>query len=140
MTKFVFEGATSVESRSRPKVQRSEEGVAVNVGVASESDGIEARRSAGEGDVKGILRIARFRRVLLDEGGVEDYCCIRERDLHAVVCDGDGSDVAGGEKLPEDDNRKRSGSNDDKGVRIISVGRVAHLRCLLQEVFFEART
>ena len=43
MMKLVFEGATSVESRSRPEVQRSEEGVAVNVWVVSDSDGIKAR-------------------------------------------------------------------------------------------------
>ena len=140
MMKLVFEGATSVESRSRPEVQMSEEGVAVDVRVVSESDGIYARISAGEGDVKGIHRIATFRRVLQDEGGAVDYCCIRERNLHAIVRDGDCSDVAGGEKLPEDDDRKRSDSKDESGFTSIRVAGVAHLCCMLQDVFFEART
>ena len=61
--------------------------------------------------------------MLQDEGGVANYGCVR--DLHAIVRDCDRSDAAGGEELPEDKDRKRSGSKDESRRSRIRKGNIS---------------
>ena len=72
--------------------------------------------------------------MLQDEGGVANYGCVR--DLHAIVRDCDRSDAAGGEELPEDNDRKRSSSKD--GIRRTRIRKenISHLCSNIQDALF----
>ena len=81
-----LEGATDVEERIRPEVQRAEEGVSGKARGRKETDGVQGVGSDSKGNVERVGRVSGGGgREIFEDRGLLEHDGGGQRDLHAVV-------------------------------------------------------